>query len=72
MEQTIKHSARQKKFIKAVENAGLEVNFDYSGRGMYGKTCPSVTVSSLADFPGNPYKYEVDNMGLGYVVYAQH
>lgn len=40
-------------FTTAVDAAGVEHYEDYSGRGMYGDTCPGVTFSSsgdLADF----------------------
>lgn len=63
----------QKKFVKTCEDAGLKVYYTYSGRGMFGigQTCPAVNVDSLSKFPGNPYKFLVDQMGLGYVVYCR-
>ena len=71
METKIEYSENQKKFIKAAEKAGLEIK-SYSGRGMYGKECPSVHVHDLSEWPGNPHKYQTDNMGKGYVIYAQY
>lgn len=61
----------QKKFVKTCENAGLKVYYTYSGRGMFGQTCPAVNVDSLSEFPGNPHKFLIDQMGLGYVVYCR-
>jgi hypothetical protein len=67
-----KYSKNQLKFIKTVKKAGLKLYLDYSGRGMFGSTCPAVEVDSLNDFPGNPHKYQIDNMGMGFVIYAQY
>ena len=61
---------KQKSFVKKCKKAGLEVDYTYSGRGMFGATCPSV-VCKLEEFPGNPHIYSVDNMGLDYVVYCR-
>lgn len=71
MQAEIKLSANQKKFVKSAEKAGLDVDYSYSGRFMYGKTCPAVRVSYLEQWPGNPNKYSIDNMGKGYVIYAR-
>lgn len=64
-------SEKQKKFVELCEAEGLEIDYDYSGRGMYGKTCPAVRVDGLDELSFNPNKYCVDNMGRGYVVYCQ-
>lgn len=66
-----KLSANQKLFVKDAERAGLEVDYSYSGRGMYGKTCPSVNVDRLGEF-GTRAKTQSDSMGLGYVIYARY
>lgn len=66
------YSKTQLKFIRAVKKAGLKLYLDYSGRGMFGDKCPAVNVDDLSEFPGNPHNYKIDNMGLGYVVYAQY
>lgn len=62
---------KQKKFIKICKDNDLKVYYDYSGRGMFGETCPAVDVDNLSDFPENPHEFKIDNMGLGYVIYAQ-
>ena len=66
------YSKNQLKFIRTVKKAGLKLYLDYSGRGMFGSKCPAVNIDSLDEFPGNPHKYKIDNMGKGYVVYAQY
>jgi hypothetical protein len=71
MDTEIKLSANQKRFIKIAEKSNLEIDYTYSGRGMYGKRCPCVRVDNLSEWDGNPHKFKVDSMGLGYVIYAQ-
>ena len=61
---------KQKDFVEKVEADGLEVYYDYSGRGMFGRRCPAVNVDSLSELSFNPNKYSVDNMGKGFVVYC--
>ncbi len=58
-------------FKERAEELGYEVE-DYSGRGMFGRTCPSVTVDNYLDFIAEMGMkgLEVDNMGLKYVVYT--
>ena len=65
-----KMTARQQKFVKLCEKDDLGINYDYSGRGMYGRTCPSVNVDELSEVSFNPQKYAIDNMGMGYVIYC--
>ena len=62
------YSERQLKFIKDAIESGLEVRYDYSGRGMYCETCPCVHVSNMHKLQTdtNPLW---DNMGLDYVLY---
>ena len=64
-------SKNQQQFVKKAESLGYNVDYSYSGRGMYGKTCPAVRVEYKSDFPGAERKYQVDQMGKGYVFYAQ-
>lgn len=61
----------QKMFCRDAEDQGLYVDFEYSGRGMYGKKCPCVRVNTLdgEDF-NTQAKTSQDSMGLGIVVYA--
>ena len=63
-------SENQSKFVADAEEAGLEV-YSYSGRSMYGKKCPAVTVDGPGSF-GTKAKTCWDNMGLRYVVYARY
>lgn len=64
-------SANQEQFVKSAKAQGLKVDFSYSGRGMFGKTCPSVIVESILDFKTKA-KVCWDNMGLKYVLYAKN
>ena len=66
-----KMTAREKKFVKKAEKLGYEVR-DYSGRGMFGRQCPGVTVDNANDFIAEigMRGLKVDNMGLSYIVYT--
>lgn len=61
----------QKQFVKDARDQGKEIKWDYSGRFMYGKRCPSVNVDSPAEL-NTQAQIEWDQMGLGYVIYARH
>jgi hypothetical protein len=39
----------QELFLQAVENQDFDVRDDYSGRNMYGKTCPGAVASHARD-----------------------
>lgn len=58
-------------FRRKAKKLGYEVKL-YSGRGMYGRECPSVTVDNYLDFIAEIgiKGLKVDNMGLQYVVYT--
>lgn len=58
-------------FRKKAQKFGYEVK-DYSGRGMFGRRCPSVIVDDYLDFIAEigMKGLKVDNMGLRYVVYT--
>ena len=62
-------SNNQKKFVKDAERQGLKVDFAYSGRGMFGRQCPSVFVERVGTFATKAHTYS-DNLGKGFVVYA--
>lgn len=62
----------QVRFCMDAEDEGLDVDFTYSGRGMYGKLCPSVDMERGDDPFNTTAKTKQDSMGLGYVVYAQY
>lgn len=49
---------------------GFEV-YQYSGRGMFGDTCPAITIDDVSDFKTKA-KFKIDNMGKGFVLYAQN
>ena len=58
-------SSNQREFIEDALDAGYEISLNYSGRGMYGASCPSITVD------GTDAETQSDNMGMGYVIYAR-
>ena len=63
---------KEQRFIKKAEELGYEVDTTYSGRGMFGRTCPSVTIENPYDFIAEMGMtgLKIDNMGLDYVVYT--
>ena len=60
----------EEKFMNKAESLGYEIE-EYSGRGMFGKICPSVIVDNPMDFIAEigMKGLFVDNIGLKYVVY---
>ena len=62
---------KEKQFKAKAESLGYDVK-DYSGRGMFGRECPSVVVENPNDFIAEMgiKGLKVDNMGLKYVVYT--
>lgn len=64
-------SENQELFVRDAEDQGFEVDYSYSGRCMYGETCPSVRVDSIGEF-GTKAATRSDNMSLGYVIYCPH
>ena len=58
-------------FCIDADDADLDISFTYSGRGMYGRQCPSVRVESISDLPTTA-KTNWDNMGRRFVVYAEN
>ena len=67
-------SKNQERFVHDVEAIGLEVDYEYSGRFMYGKTCPAVRLEDkvqLAVF-NTDANICTDQMGKhGFVVYSK-
>ncbi len=65
------NSEKEIMFKNAAEFLGYEV-VDYSGRGMFGRKCPSVVVDNYLDFIAEVGMkgLKVDNMGLKWVVYT--
>jgi hypothetical protein len=64
-------SENQQLFVEDAEAQGHEVDYAYSGRGMYGRCCPAVTVDRAGTF-GTKAETLSDSMGLGFVVYARY
>jgi hypothetical protein len=65
------YSENQLKFISDARENGYDVMLDYSGRGMYGETCPAVHLDRGENMR-TMAKYQMDSMGLGSVAYAQY
>jgi hypothetical protein len=63
-------SDNQQKFVSDAESQGLDVDYTYSGRFMYGQQCPCVKVDSAHEF-NTEATCSTDNLGLGFVIYAQ-
>ena len=63
-------SENQQLFVHDAENQGFEVNYNYSGRNMYGTKCPAITVDGMYDFQTRA-SVNYDNMGLGFVLYCR-
>lgn len=64
-------SDNQVQFCKDAEDMGLDIDYRYSGRGMFGNQCPSVRVDEIDELTTTA-KYNQDGMGLGYVLYAKN
>ena len=65
----MKLTVNQKQFFIEALRSGLDVDFTYSGKHMYGRTCPAVFVDNFHELKTGAVVC-VDNLGLGYVVYA--
>lgn len=63
-------SENQKMFIEDAEEQGFKVDYTYSGRGMYGKTCPSIIEERDGDRFGTKARTSSDNMGRDTVIYC--
>ena len=65
----------RKKIIAKAEELRLRVYHDYSGRGMFGRTCLGVVGSMqdldtlLSEIKGSANGLKKDNMGLDYIYY---
>jgi len=62
---------KEKKFKEKAESLGYTVR-TYSGRGMFGRSCPAVTVDNPNDFIAEigMKGLKIDNMGRSYIVYT--
>lgn len=63
-------SDNQKLFVIEADLAEHEVDYDYSGRGMMGETCPCVRLEQFDSFTSSA-NTSGDQLGLGSVVYAR-
>ena len=71
LDEELIYSKKQLKFIQDAEDEGLEVDYTYSGRGMYGDYCPAVRCDSHNDLTTKA-KTRIDSMGRGIVIYAEY
>jgi hypothetical protein len=65
------YSSNQLIFIEDAENTCYEIDYGYSGRGMYGDVCPCIRCESHNDLKTTA-DTRIDSMGLGIVIYAQY
>ncbi len=69
-------------FSNLAWDIGGEVYENYSGRGMFGKTCMGITVENLEkalfklgresgnyEFSKELYRFEIDNLGRSFIIY---
>ncbi len=63
-------SHNQIRFIKDAMAQGLEVRYNYSGRGMDGRMCPAVHIGQCGDELETSADFNRDSMGMGKVLYA--
>lgn len=64
-------SENQQRFVFDALQAGFDVDYSYSGRSMYGRTCPSITVDR-GEFFSSSAQTRTDSMGHGKVIYSPH
>lgn len=65
-------SDNQKLFVKDAEEQGFDIDYEYSGRGMYGKECPAVRVGRYEKELVSHSRFNEDSLGMGVVQYAQY
>ena len=65
-------SDNQKLFVEDATEQGFDVDYSYSGRGMYGKTCPSIIEERDGSRFGTKARVSEDSMGRDTVIYARH
>ena len=65
----IKPSANQKRFVKDALAQGHEV-YAYSGRYMFGRSCPAINVENSSSFNTKARTCQ-DSMGRSIVIYAK-
>lgn len=65
------YSENQLQFIEDAEQTEFDVDFSYSGRGMFGDVCPCIRCNSHNDLKTKSNTV-MDSMGKGIVIYAQY
>lgn len=65
------YSENQLQFIKDADRTSFDVDYSYSGRGMYGDVCPCIRCDSHNDLKTKA-NTAMDSMGKGIVIYAQY
>lgn len=66
-----KLSDNQIQFCQEAEDEGFDIDYTYSGRGMYGSKCPAVRIGKDDDEFKSSARTQTDGMGMGIVIYAQ-
>lgn len=66
-----KLSNNQQKFLEDAIAQDKDIDFEYSGRGMFGDRCPAVRLEQFESFHTDAEAYS-DSLGLGSVVYARY
>ena len=65
------YSENQLQFIEDAEQTEFDIDYSYSGRGMYGDVCPCIRCDSHNDLKTKANTV-MDSMGKGIVIYAQY
>lgn len=65
------YSENQLKFIDEMLSEWRDIDYLYSGRGMYGDVCPAVRINDGSE-PEIEADVCRDSMGMGYVLYARY
>ena len=65
------YSENQLQFIDDAERTDFEIDYGYSGRGMFGDVCPCIRCDSHNDLKTKS-NTAMDSMGKGIVIYAQY
>lgn len=65
------YSENQLQFIEDAEQTGFDIEYSYSGRGMFGDFCPAIKCESHNDITTTA-KTTIDSLGKRIVIYAQN
>lgn len=64
-------SDNQVQFVMDVLGNSLEIDYGYSGRGMFGRCCPCVVIDGYGEQFSTTADTRQDNLGLQKVIYAR-